>query len=452
MNDKRTCDLLIKNGIVLTVDAGGSVYWPGAVAIDGGRIAAVGLDADVGNAFDARKVIDAQGGVVHPGFVDAHVHATLHTTRGALPDTLAAADYFESYVRWFNALNDEDEEASAQLACMEMLHNGVTCFMEAGTAFEPGAVAAAAERIGVRASVTDPFVWDRPDRGLSSKIRRAPPTKARVNQVLGREVQRNRSADALVRGHVGIYGEGTCSPALQKEAKAVADETGAVLSQHQSMDAAAVKQDLNDYGKPPLVYLHELGVVDHNTNWVHMNVLTEDEIAVLQHAGAVVVWNPGNFLNYSVGMQHGCVVPRMKRAGIPLAFGTDVAKVWGFAEQAFIGYLTVREHGDLIHADRLLWMSTMGGAHAMGLAADIGSLEPGKRADVVIRRANTPFSSPGIDPVREVVLVAKGRGVRTVLVNGQVVLDNDRLENVAEDTIYRRAHLSARRLLTAINY
>ena len=148
------CDLLIRRGHVLTMDAARTVFSPGAVAIAGRSIAAVGPDDSIRSQFNASQTIDADGSIVHPGFVDAHYHVTMHTTRGAIADKPGgtagdARASFGGFVEWFNAQDDADEFASAQLACLEMARNGVTCFMEPGTAFAPDAVANAVERVEI---------------------------------------------------------------------------------------------------------------------------------------------------------------------------------------------------------------------------------------------------------------------------------------------------------------
>src|SRR3954447_11000668 len=177
------------------MDSERRVFTPGAIAIRDREIVAVGDDDDIAQRFEYGRVFDARGAVVHPGFIDCHYHATIHLTRGIVSDepghgaiSITAADGGEpegraeigDYSRWFNALEDEDEYANALLACVEMLRNGFTCFLEPGTAFEPDCVAAAAVESGIRASVTDPYVWDLADSlPAASEIDRAPATGKR---------------------------------------------------------------------------------------------------------------------------------------------------------------------------------------------------------------------------------------------------------------------------------
>jgi 5-methylthioadenosine/S-adenosylhomocysteine deaminase len=197
-----SCDLVITNAYLITIDPRRSVYRHGAVAIDGRDIVMVGPAAEVLARCRGRRSIDARGAPVHPGFVDAHYHVPNQLTRGVFPDTAAMSDYYLCYARWYERMDAEDEHASALSAGLEMLQSGVTCFMEAGTVFETDAVAQAAEAVGLRASLSEPFLWDTGEHDVMSHMTRARPDPERCFALLGRELRRNRDPHALVRGHV----------------------------------------------------------------------------------------------------------------------------------------------------------------------------------------------------------------------------------------------------------
>ena len=273
------CDLLVKNAHVLTLDDRRTVYPHGAVAISGRDLVGVGPEREVLAAYRARRVIDAHGAVVHPGFVESHYHTTLHLTRGTISDAPHAVspsggdgDQIGLYSAWFNALHDDDEYAGALLASVEMVRNGITCFMEPGTAFETDAVAAAAQAVGIRASLCDPFLWDHTDGlAMTKEVTRAPATIEQSLELLGRELRRNSDPDALVCGHVGLYGMGTCSDELAVAAKRCADEHGTVLTLHQNFDSDDVEYDDERFGRHGVAHLDELGVLGANTMLAHMN-------------------------------------------------------------------------------------------------------------------------------------------------------------------------------------
>jgi cytosine/adenosine deaminase-related metal-dependent hydrolase len=453
-NGRESCDLLIRNARVLTLDADRTVYPSGAVAISGRDIAAVGTESDILGRYRADRVLDARGALVHPGFVESHYHTGLHTTRGAVSDEPHAVSpsggsdgQIGLYSAWFNHQSDEDEFANALLACVEMVRNGITCFLEPGTALETDAVAAAATAVGIRASLCDPFIWDHAE-GLSmaSEIERAPVGLERSLDVLGTELRRNADSDALVRGHVGLYGMSTFTDELAIAAKRCADDNGVVLTLHQNFEIGDTEYDDRRWGRHAVDHLGEIGVLGPNTTLAHMNVLRDGEIDALAGSGSAVVWHPGNFLFYGIAATVPNRMPELADRGIPLGFMTDAAKAWSFGEMAWAAYLAARMGGDYLSSERLLEMQTLGGARAVGLADRIGSLEPGKRADLVIRTDDLPEAHPGIDLVRAAMLISRSKSVDTVVIDGVIVVRGGRLTRLDEGVAYDLARRSTERL------
>jgi 5-methylthioadenosine/S-adenosylhomocysteine deaminase len=449
------CDLLIRNGYVITVDAKRRIFPSGAVAVAGGTILAVGPESEISKRFRSRHTLDAGGAPVHPGMIDAHYHATLHTTRGAVTDDPHAfadlGDEPHPYAKWFNELTDEDEYASSLLCCVEMARNGITAFMEAGTAFEPDTCATAAEEVGIRVSVTDPFLWDT-HGGLSmtKQIARAPADRKRSMKALGKQLVRNRNNDSLVRGHVTIYGMGTASDELMLAAKHCADENGVVLSAHQSFDPSDAEFDDKRFGAHPLVHFRGIGALGPNVSLVHMNYLRDDEIDAIASSGASVVWHPGNYLFYGIAQAAPSRVPELLAKGVNFCFGTDAAKVWTFGDLPLVGYLVARAANAFIPVESILEMQTLGAAKAMGLDGMLGSLEAGKRADIVIRSADLAENQPGLNPIRETMLVSRSKSIDTVIVDGRIVVRHGRLTMADEAVAYAKARESARRLAARV--
>jgi cytosine/adenosine deaminase-related metal-dependent hydrolase len=439
------CDLLVRNAYVITLDEQRRVYPSGAVAITGRRIVAVGADAEVGAAYAGQRAIDAGGGAVHPGLVDAHAHMTLHTTRGAFPDSPSEAQAQDYFTTWMQAVDDDDEYASALLAGLEMLRNGVTCFLEPGTAYEPDAVATAAQRIGIRGSVTDAYIWDRVSPGFH-RLDRAPADHARAMKLLGGQLARNSDPDALVRGHVGLYGAATASDELERAAKAVADDHGAILTQHQSFYADDVADDDARFGAHPLAHFAEIGVLGSNCTFSHMNAIRDDETQHVVDSGLTIVWMPGNYMFYGVAEFFKQRAAEMYHLGVPVAFGSDVAKVWGFGEQGYIGFLLARAHGQFLAAEEIMEMASRSGARSVGLQDQLGSLAPGMLADIVIRAAGVAESHPPANPVRDVALISRTKAVDTVIVDGRVVLRHGHATLVQDEDVFSLADASARRL------
>lgn len=451
--DRQVCDLIVENGYLATMDPARSEIASGAIAVKDGQIADIGSTSDVLGRWHAARKIDAQGALVHPGFVEAHYHTGLHLTRGVLSDAPHSAksdgesDGPNIFISWINSLRDEDEYAGALTSAAEMLRNGYTAFVEAATAFEPDAVAEAAEAIGIRCSVSDPFLWDTDGDPMAAFIERAPCERARAERLLGEQVKRRSNSDGLVRAHVALYGLGSATEELMIEAKRLADDTGAVYHQHQNFMDADRTVDRDRFGAPPLVHLNEKGILGPNVAFTHMNVLDEAEAESVRESGLVVVWHPGNYMYYAIGTPEDNRMPALLKAGVPMGFGTDAAKAWVIGELGFIAYLISRYGGHYLSVREILEVLTLGGAKAFGAADRIGSLETGKKADLVIRSNELPDAQPNVDPVYQMMLLSKTKSVDTVIVDGEIVLRGGRLTRLDEATVYAEGAASVKRMM-----
>ena len=445
---KTSCDLLIVNAYVLTVDAQRRVLPSGAVAISGARIVAVGPQSEVRARFSGKRVLDARGGVVHPGMVDAHLHSTIHLSRTAFPDD-PKINSFEKFAGWINQLTDEDEFANSLVACAEMARNGFTCAMEPGTVFEPDALAAAAEAVGVRVSLSDPYVWDTTEgrNTMVNHIKRAPPDAQRARGLLGKQLVRNKVKDGLVHAHVCIYGSGSASEELEIEAKRTADANGVILNQHQNFSPTQVPFDDQRFGgKPVLMRFAELGVLGPNVNFTHMNVIRDEEVEPIVKSGISITWQPGNYQYYGIAQTQKSRMADFLDRGVNVTLGVDLAKIWTFGDMARIAYLVARQSGGYISCERLLEMQTIGAARALRLDREIGSLEVGKRADIVIRDPDLVEGLPGLNPVIQLVMLTQSRAIDTVICNGAIILRGGHLTRCDERWIHDTARASIARM------
>jgi 5-methylthioadenosine/S-adenosylhomocysteine deaminase len=448
------CDILIENGLVVTVDDRRRVWSDGAIAVKDGVIVAIGPSAEVAPHWTPTKRIDAQGGVVHPGFIDGHYHAGLHLIRGALSDdpnvpAVALPGKPGPFGRWLNALTEKDEHAATRLMACELAMNGFTGFVEAATAFFPDVVADAASEVGIRSSVSDCMLWDLTGgEPMAVQVPRAPCDHDRAMAGLGGQLWRNAKG-GLSRGHVGIYGAGSASDELMAEARRVADADGSVVHQHQSFMAEDAAADAARFGKPALVHFAEKGLIGPSSVFTHMNALTEAEAEAVVASGMALVWHPGNTVYYGISPSSPSRFPAMARAGTSVAFGTDVAKAWSFGDLGIIGYLLAREWGDYVPAETILEMFTLGGARAMGMAGKLGQLAVGLPADIVIRSASLPEGQPGFDPVRHLMLIQRTKGVETVICDGRVIVAGGRPVGVDLGEVIAEARASALRTAQA---
>jgi 5-methylthioadenosine/S-adenosylhomocysteine deaminase len=438
----KRCDLLIVNGCVLTMNGERTILANGAVAVSGRRIVAVGPTQSIEKDWAAARRIDAAGGIVHPGYIDGHYHAGLHLSRGSIPDEPGGGPGV--FTRWINAVTDEDEYASALLASAELARNGFTGFVDAATSFSPDAIAAAVEAVGIRSSLADCMLWDIVGgEPMAAEIARAPCDNARARRELGGQLKRNRDPEALVRGHVALYGSGSASEELMREAKDLADREGAVYHQHQSLTAGDAGYDRQRFGKPAMVHFAEKGLIAPNSVFTHMNILDDAEVEAVARSGMALVWHPGNFMYYAISQTGRSAFPALHRRGTSIAFGTDIAKAWAFGDLGLIAYLVSKEWGEYLKSEQILEMFTLGGARAIGMPAELGSIEVGKRADIVVRMQEPPDTQPNVDIVRQLALISRTKAVDTVICNGEIIVRHGRLVRLDEDEIYRIARRSA---------
>ena len=448
----KDCDLVVRNGYVVTLDEARTIYRTGAVAIDGRTIAAVGAERDVLAAFRPRRVIDAHGAPVHPGFIDAHNHIVHQSCRGVFVDTMASDSQPVSFADWKADAHDEDEHAAAALAGVEMLRGGFTTFIEPGTAFSTDAVAAAAEAVGVRGAVTEPYLWDQVEimeyaGGLRSDrlMGRAPPSTERCLELMGGELYRNKDPDALVTGYVSLYGEGTASDELERAAAAFARKNGVVFQQHEGYLPSIAKVHRENYGHSRITHLAELGVLDDNTTLIHMYALFDEDEDTIVDSGLSIVWCPFVYLVLAISGDARCRMPALHARGVNTALATDGALDCTIGVAAEAAHMVARNAHTPLATTAILEMLSIEAARASGLGARIGSLEVGKRADVVIRSVTAAESQPGFNPVHQLALQARAGSVDTVIVDGRIVLKGGQPTRVDAGEIYRAALASVHR-------
>ena len=448
-NVGQACDLLVHNAYLLTLDEERKVFDRGAVAVAGHQIVAVGDDEEGSRRFTAVERIDARGGIVHPGYIDAHNHIVHGTCRGIFTNVERSSEGAVNFADWKADVTPDDEYHATALAGLELLHNGFTGFVESGSAFEPAAIASAATRLGVRVTLAEAYLWDqvaimRHVGSLESKslFARVPAELDRCLSQLGNQLHRNSDPAGHVHGFVCLYGLGTASDELQLAAKAVAAEHGVVVHQHEGYVPGMSAALRGRLGCSPIVHLAELGVLDADSTLIHMNVLDEDEIGALRQSGASVVWCPLAYFNLGLPATTPCHMPALVGAGINVALATDGARDCVIGDAALGAHLAARSSGGDVTAETVIEMQTINAARAAGLADICGSLEVGKRADLVVRRTDTPQALPGNNPVHQLARTFRAGSADTVIVNGAVVLRDGRSTQVDEAEIFAAARQS----------
>ena len=442
--NKRTCDILIHNGNILTIDPDRRIYRPGAVAITGSRIVGVGADAELRQNFDAREMIDASGAIVHPGFIDAHNHIVHTSCRGIFSSFHDAESLPINFADWKASVTNADEAAATALAGIEMLRNGFTMFIEPGSLFSTEAGAEAVERVGLRALFSPLYLWDQresfdaiPTLESPSLMTRAPIDHDRCIRQLDAELHRNRNADALVRGYIFVYGEGTASPELLKAAHACARDNDVPLHLHAGYIPQGADLYCTLYGKRHVVHLQELGILDEHTVIVHASALDTEEETAVHETGCQIVWCPTAFFSLGITFSTSFKMSERYRRGVCVSLGTDGARDCTPGETMLTAHHASQAYADPVSPGTLLEMQTLNAATAAGLGGELGSLEPGKRADIVVRSAQSPEAYPDNNPVHALALRLRAGSVDTVLVNGEVVFSGGGSTRVDELEVYK---------------
>ncbi len=426
-------DLLIKNGIVLTMDDEDRRFDRGAVAVSGNAVVAVGPEEDVAangaeKVIDAR-IIDAGGGIIMPGLVNTHTHAAMTLFRG-LADDLPLMEWLQDHIFPAEARLDADKVyAGSTLACAEMILSGTTCFCDMYL-FE-GAAARAAKDAGVRAVVGE-VLYDFPSPHYGSIEKGFEYTEALIEKWRG---------DPLVTIAVEPHSPYLCAPDLLKRAEAISKTHDIPLVIHVSETEGEVAQMQERYGKTPVGHLADLGLLSPRLLACHCVALTTDDIALLRDHGVTVAHNPESNMKLASGV---APIPRLLEAGVPVALGTDGCSsnnnldMFGEMDTAAKLHKVHTLDPTALPADTVLRMATIDGARALGLGDITGSLEPGKRADIIVIDTDKPHLTPMYHPESHLVYAVRGSDVAHTVIDGQVVMADRRLTTIDRDALWSR--------------
>ena len=444
-------DLLIRNCWIVTMDAERRILRDGALAVIGDRIHAVGPSAEVAAAVTARETIDGARFVLTPGFVNCHIHVTGEPiTRGYVPDnTDWRTNVFDWLIPTYLAQTPEEERLSAQLAALEMLRTGTTCFIEAGTILDLAPVFDGLAEIGIRGRFGQ---WAQ-DRAFAPDDDQAAMTRTAI-AVLEREMDRYPVAgDPLLAAWPCLVGHMTATDELWRAATALARERGAGVTAHMSPDPADPDYYLGTTGRRPIAHLGEIGALGSHLSLTHAIYLDDAEVALLAATGTSVTHCPMTAMKGAYGATAHGKFPEMLAAGINIQLGTDGNNNGNASDLMRAMYVTAGIHKDsrgdvdLFSAYRVLECGTINGARGAQLDASIGSLEPGKKVDFVAHDRNRPEWVPLLNVVNQLVYAADGRGVHSVWVDGRRVIADYRSTLIDEDRLYAAVEAAAPALI-----
>ncbi len=441
--DPTFVDVLIRDALILTVDRDRRILRDGALAFRDGVIVEVGKTAEVAPRVRAREVIDGRRFLVAPGLVNGHVHVTGEPlTRGFVPDDSGwYANVFEWLIPLYNAQDEADERLAAQLASAEMLRNGVTSFIEAGTIRHLDAAVEGLREVGIRGRVAQ---WSE-DRAFAPEQDQVAMTDRAVKLMQAEMERYPCDGQALIAAWPSLVGHMTGTDDLWREASRLARSHGAGLTAHMSPVEADPDWYLANTGRRPIEHLAELGVLGPELCLTHAVHLDEHEVQLLASSGTSVTHCPMSALKGGYGASVSGKFPEMAAQGVNLMLGTDGnnnGNIGDLMRAMFVCaglFKDARRDTKLFPAHQVLEMATLNGARGMGLADRIGSLEVGRRADIVLHDLDRPEWRPLTDVVSQMVWSADGRGVHTVFVDGVKVVEDYRCTRVDELALYAQA-------------
>ena len=424
-------DLVVRHATVVTVDAQRRVIADGAVAIAGGRILAVGPAAEVLARYQGREVLDAGGGIVLPGLINAHTHAAMVLFRG-IADDLKLMDWLQKYIFPAEARNVTAEfvKAGTRLAALEMIRSGTTTFVDMYY-FEDQA-AEAAKEAGIRTVAGETIIqFPAPDNKTVADA------LAYTDRFLKRW-----AGDPLVVAAVAPHSTYLDTPDALKASRALADRYGAPILIHLSESPDEQAQIKERYKKTPTEHLRDLGILRKGLLGAHGIWLSAGDRAILKEAGAGVAHCPQSNMKLSSG---AAPVREMLAEGLRLGLGTDGAASNNdldmFEEMLTAALLAKQVTGDptVAPAAAVLEMATLGGARALGMEDRLGSLEAGKKADLIVVDLAAPRLHPLYDAVSHLVYAPKGADVRHVVVEGKVVMRDRKVLTLDEPAVLAEA-------------
>ena len=438
----RQVSLIVTGGTVVTMDGSGRVLSPGAVAID--RTEIVGVDAPdlIASRFSGADTLDASGHIVLPGLVNTHTHAPMVLYRG-LADDLALMEWLQKYIFPAEArtVSPEFVRAGTRLAALEMIQSGTTTY--ADMYYFEEEVARATKEAGLRGVLGQTIIEfpvadaKTPSEGI-----------ARASTFL-----RAWASDDLIVPAIAPHAMYTLDSATLKAIRTVADRERAPVLIHLAETRDEIGIAKERYGATPVQYLESIGFWGPRTIGAHGVWLSADDIRVLARRHVGVAHNPESNMKLASGT---APVIDLQKAGVAVGLGTD-----GAASNNDLDMFEAMRQAALLHklstgdprvlpAATALRMATLDGARALGLDREIGSIEAGKRADIILVSTSSARQTPLYDPISHLVYVTRGDDVRTTIVNGKPLMREGRVLTLDEEAVIRDARTWAAKVRSAV--
>ena len=421
-------DVLIKNGTILTMDAQNSVIQDGLLGVGKETISFIGGESD--KPYAAKKIIDAKGGLILPGLINGHTHAAMTLFRG-LADDLPLMTWLNNYIFPAESRMDGDFVFTGTLlACAEMIMSGTTTFCDMYLFEEE--VARASKEAGMRCLVGEVlYDFDSPNYGSIENGLRY--TESLIN---------TWADDPLVSIAVEPHSLFTCGPDLLRASNELALRYKVPLIMHLAETQSELDEVKKTYGTTPVKHLQSLGILGPHLIADHCVHLQQADIAILAQHGVKAIHNPESNMKLASGI---APVPEMLANQMTVGLGTDGCASNNnldlFAEMDTAAKLHKVNAMDTTVMDALtvVRMATIEGARALGMGEITGSIEKGKRADIIVIDTRKPHLTPMYNPFSHLVYAARGNDVSHAIINGRLVMEERRLLSIDLFEVMERA-------------
>ena len=436
-------DLIVPGEYVVTMDEKLTVIEDGAVAVDQGVIIDLGAASDIESRYTARITLPRDNRVVMPGLVNGHQHAAMTLLRG-LADDLALMDWLNNYM--FPAevefVDAEFVRIGTEVSCWEMIRGGTTTFVD--MYYYPDTIAEVIERCGMRALISATVI-----------DQRSPDAEGATDSISNGEgyIDRWQNRHPRITPIFGPHANYTLDAEQLRKTREAAQKHGVAISIHVSESAFETQYAKDNYGKTSIEMLDDIGFFDGPTIAAHVVWPTATEIPILRDRKVGVIHNPSSNMKLASGVSP---VAEMLDAGVRVGLGTDGAAsnndldMWEEMRLAAFLQKVSRMDPEALPATAVLKMATIGGATAIGLGDQIGSLEVGKRADLIQVAFDDVHHVPTFDVISHLVYVTDEQDVAAVVVDGQLLMRDGEFLTLDTDRIAAEANALAARIQSAL--
>jgi cytosine/adenosine deaminase-related metal-dependent hydrolase len=447
-------DVIISNGAVITMDEKRRIFNGGSVVIDGDRILDVDKAHRIEGRYKAEETIDAEGCAVMPGLINCHIHLPQMLMRG-VQDDAEVMDELMKYI-WpiQGCYDEEDGKISSLLAFLEMLKSGTTSFISTGLHPRYGidGILRELEKSGLRGAVSKYIMEKRAyaDEEMAIHEGLHEVKESSMREALRLIKEWNGKADGKIRIWLSPRSVGACSVETLREISEIAKKYQVGITMHWAEAENNLQYTRKVFNMGMAKFAEFVGLLAPNVTMAHGIWFEHEEIYLLARSGVNICHCPITNSKLAMGVAK---IPEMLRAGVNVCLGTDGAPVNNtcdlFQEMKFAVLLHRINSLNPVYprAEEALEMATINGARALGLEKEVGSLEAGKKADVIVVNLKNHHAMPVHDPASAVVWATSGNDVKTVLIDGKLVVENRKVLTLEEEEILAKAQGKAEKIL-----